>query len=305
MKIEFGTGARFARLNKKDAKELIDFAIESGIKSFDCGVNYGNWKSQPLLGNILKKYLRKNRSDFEISSKAGTHSQGLTHKKIFDATYIEDMILKSINDLNCDFLDYFFLHGPTKKELESPELIKKLIFLKEKGLIKNIGINTHDIDLMRYLNKYLSKDIDSVLIDYNLIQNDREDIINEFNSNNILVKAGTSLCQGLLINSPLEIVKRSLSPFYASRLVLSRNTRKLIKPSKILRKYIRKNHWNERNEIPLSFVINNKNVAKIPIGMLSKESIIKNLNIDKNPVSETTTNSVLDWFVNERKKNEI
>ena len=69
MKIEFGTGARFARLNKKDAKELIDFAIESGIKSFDCGVNYGNWKSQPLLGNILKKYLRKNRSDFEISSK--------------------------------------------------------------------------------------------------------------------------------------------------------------------------------------------------------------------------------------------
>ena len=49
MKLEFGTGARFVRLKKKYAEELISFAIESGIKSFDCGVNYGNWKSQPLL----------------------------------------------------------------------------------------------------------------------------------------------------------------------------------------------------------------------------------------------------------------
>ena len=305
MKLEFGTGARFARLRKNNAKELINFAIESGIKSFDCGVNYGNWKSQPLLGNILEKYLRKNRSDFQISSKAGTHSQGLTHKKIFEATYIEEMILKSIYDLNCNFLDHFFLHGPTKKDLESPELIKKLINLKENGLIKNIGINTHNIDVMRYANKFLSKDIDSVLIDYNLIQNDREDIINEFYSNNISVKVGTALCQGLLINSPLEIVKRSLSPFYAARLVLSSNTRKLIKPSRIIRNYIRDNHWEQRNAIPLSFVLNNKNVLKIPIGMLSKESIVNNINIDKNPASKITTDSVLNWYKNERKNHYI
>ena len=302
MKLEFGTGGRFGRLQKKNAKELVNFAIESGIKSFDCGVNYGNWKSQPLLGNILKKYLKENRSDFQISSKAGTHSQGFKNKKIFEVNYIEKMIFKSINDLNCIYLDHFFLHGPTEEVLESSELIKKLIFLKEKGLIKNIGINTHEINVMRYLNKNLSDEIDSVLIDYNLINNDREDIINEFNSNKILVKVGTSLCQGLLINSPSEIVKRSLSPFYASRLILSKNTRKLIKPSKIIRKYIKENYWSERDKIPLSFVQNNKSIFKIPIGMLSKDSIIKNLNIVKNPVSKKTTDAVLDWYLKTKSK---
>ena len=155
---------------------------------------------------------------------------------------------------------------------------------------------------MRYLNKNLSDEIDSVLIDYNLINNDREDIINEFNSNKILVKVGTSLCQGLLINSPSEIVKRSLSPFYASRLILSKNTRKLIKPSKIIRKYIKENYWSERDKIPLSFVQNNKSIFKIPIGMLSKDSIIKNLYIVKNPVSKKTTDAVLDWYLKTKSK---
>ena len=197
------------------------------------------------------------------------------------------------------FLDHFFLHGPTQEDLNSPELINKLIFLKEKGLIKNIGINTHDIDVMRFINKSLSKDIDSVLIDYNLIQNDREDVINEFYSNRILVKVGTALCQGLLINSPTEIVKRSLSAFYAARLIFSKNTSKFIMPARNIRKYIRENHWDQRNEIPLSFVLNNKNVFKIPIGMLSRESIIKNLQIDKNPISEDITNSVLNWILNQ------
>tara|TARA_A100001388_G_scaffold269400_1_gene245631 strand:- start:1017 stop:1928 length:912 start_codon:yes stop_codon:yes gene_type:complete len=299
MKLEFGTGARFAKLNKIYAEDLINFAIDSGIKSFDCGVNYGNWQSQPFLGTLLKRFLMDKRSDFEISSKAGTHSKGLTHQKIFEANYIEEMIIKSIKDLNCFFLDHFFLHGPTQEDLNSPELINKLIFLKEKGLIKNIGINTHDIDVMRFINKSLSKDIDSVLIDYNLIQNDREDVINEFYSNRILVKVGTALCQGLLINSPTEIVKRSLSAFYAARLIFSKNTSKFIMPARNIRKYIRENHWDQRNEIPLSFVLNNKNVFKIPIGMLSRESIIKNLQIDKNPISEDITNSVLNWILNQ------
>ena len=104
MKLEFGTGARFAKLNKIYAEDLINFAIDSGIKSFDCGVNYGNWQSQPFLGTLLKRFLMDKRSDFEISSKAGTHSKGLTHQKIFEANYIEEMIIKSIKDLNCFFL---------------------------------------------------------------------------------------------------------------------------------------------------------------------------------------------------------
>ena len=74
MKLEFGTGSRFALLKDKNAFQIIDFAIKNGIFRFDTAVNYGNWKTQPLLGRGLEKYLYEDREKFVISSKAGSHN---------------------------------------------------------------------------------------------------------------------------------------------------------------------------------------------------------------------------------------
>ena len=74
MKLEFGTGSSFARLSTNKAYFLVNYAIELGINKFDTGVNYGNWKSQPLLGLVLKEHLKKNIEKFIITSKAGSHS---------------------------------------------------------------------------------------------------------------------------------------------------------------------------------------------------------------------------------------
>ena len=55
MKLEFGTGSRFGRLNFIHAKNIIDYALKLGINRFDTGYTYGKFKSQPLLGRCLKK----------------------------------------------------------------------------------------------------------------------------------------------------------------------------------------------------------------------------------------------------------
>ena len=43
MKLEFGTGSRFGRLNFKYAKNIVDYAIKLGIKRFDTGYTYGRF----------------------------------------------------------------------------------------------------------------------------------------------------------------------------------------------------------------------------------------------------------------------
>ena len=106
--------------------ESAKLSHELGINKFDTGVNYGNWKTQPLLGLVLKEHIKKNREELVITSKAGTQNNG---SKNFSPDYIEHMINKSISDMQCKYLDKFYLHGPTLKEIETKGLLKKLISL--------------------------------------------------------------------------------------------------------------------------------------------------------------------------------
>ena len=297
MKIIFGTGSKFGFFNKKKAKRIVDYALKMGIRKFDTGVNYGQMKSQPLLGECLSKYLKNDRENFILSSKAGTHNSKNFQKlyKSFNPDYIENMINKSIKDLKCFYLDTFYLHGPTLKEIETKGLLKKLKDLLKEGKIKNIGINTHDLDVMKKISSGDYEEINSIQIDFNLLQQDRSTIFNLCKINNINISAGTVLCQGLLLESPISSLINKRSLFYVSRMILKKNTRRFFSSAKIARKYIKDNFPNEFDSIPLSFVLNNPSITSIPIGMLSEESINKNVRISQKTTSSKITENVGNW----------
>lgn len=225
MKIEFGTGSSFARLSKKKAYFLVNHAIDLGINRFDTGVNYGNWKSQPLLGLVLKEHIKNNRENLIISSKAGTHSFG---SKNFTPDYIEYMINKSISDMQCKYLDKFYLHDPNLKEIETKGLLKKLTNLVMKGKIKRFGVNTHNLNIIDKISRGIYQNISLLMIDYNLLQQNRGKIFESCRRNNIEITAGTSLCQGLLLQSPLESFFRSRNFFYLLRFILKKSTNKYL-----------------------------------------------------------------------------
>ena len=292
MKLEFGTGSAFARLSEHKAYFLVNYALELGIKGFDTGVNYGNWKTQPLLGLVLKEHIKKNREELVITSKAGTQNNG---SKNFSPDYIEHMINKSISDMQCKYLDKFYLHGPTLKEIETKGLLKKLISLVKEGKIKRFGVNTHQLLNMKKISTGNYEDMSLLLIDYNLLQQDREIIFDNCRKNNIEISGGNSICQGSLLRSPLESFFLNKNFFYLLRFIFKKSSKRFLYPAKNYRKFAKTNFPKEYKNIPLSFVLHNSSIKTIPIGMLSKSSIEKNINIEKNITPIELTREVGEW----------
>ena len=291
MKLEFGTGSAFARLSEKQAYFLVNYALDLGINRFDTGVNYGNWKTQPLLGLVLKEHIKRNREKLIITSKAGT---GNGYKN-FTPDYIEHMVNKSIDDMQCKYLDKFYLHGPSLGEIETKGLLKKLISLVREGKIKRFGVNTHNLLNMKKISTGFYENISLLLIDYNLLQQNREIIFDNCRKNNIEISCGNSLCQGTLIQSPLELFFRNRNFFYLLRFILKKSSKRFLLPAKNYRKFAKTNFPEEYKNIPLSFVLHNPSIKTIPIGMLSKSSIEKNINITKNITSKKLTTNVGEW----------
>ena len=285
MKLEFGTGSRFGRLNFIHAKNIIDHALKLGIKRFDTGYTYGNFKSQPLLGRCLKKEILDSRESISLSTKCSAISED----------YIEYCINKSIEKLDCKYIDNFHLWGPTLNQLENKNIFKKLKSLKRRGLILNISVNTHQLSIIKKISTGYFEEIEGIMVDFNLLQQDRKNYLKKIKKNNLTVFAGTILCQGLLIESIFKTYFRTLSPFYLGRAILQKHNRKFIFPAKKLRKYIKTNYRDSFEKIPLSFICNEKYIDYIPMGMLSSASLNKNVEIVNNPIDKKITSDVSKW----------
>ena len=127
--------------------------------------------------------------------------------------------VKSIADMQCKYLDKFYLHGPTLREIETTGLLKKLTSLVRDVKIKRFGVNTHELFVMKKISTGIYEDMSLLLIDYNLLQQDRGIIFDNCRKNNIEISCGNSLCQGTLIQSPLELFFRNRNFFYLLRFI--------------------------------------------------------------------------------------
>jgi len=275
-KLVFGTGGRFGRLSPHLASRLVDFAISQGIYSFDTGCNYSNGKSQLLLSQCLSPYLLSSSHKISISSKVA--ASNVPGKIISDITRIYSLF----QGLPIDCL---FLWGPTIEDLSCDSVWRQLNYAKSLGLVKRIGINTHDLDVMQFIcSSFVSGLIDDVMIDYNLLLTDREPFFPEFKKSDISIWAGTVLAQGFLVLSVFEMFLRTRSISYLARSFFNPPTAAMLRQCMKVRSFLRSSYFTSASRIPLSFVASNPYVDYIPMGMLSQSSMLRNLDIEKSLV---------------------
>jgi len=266
---------------EKKAEAIIFEAFERGVNFFDTGHNYCNFNAEPRLGNIVKNILSSNdRSKLVISSKAGTitpstpiFSKKAIISKDFSPDHIEKSCSESIQNLNCGYLDIFQLHGITESQV-TPMLIERLASMKEKGLFRYLGVNTHSEQDMLYVSKHPEL-FDMVLVDYNLLQLDREHVINELYKAGIGIVAGTVLAQGHLVEGKIGTIKSVADIWYLARAILKPSGRRLSKNSKKMRKAISRSSSMTAAQIAFAYVLENEAISSCVFGTTKISNLLE------------------------------
>nr|CDJ86496.1 Aldo keto reductase domain containing protein [Haemonchus contortus] len=143
-------GLGISRINGQESlSNSVKAALESGYRLFDTAELYGN---EAELGAALEEYLPKNglkREDIFITTKVQT--------KDGDATkWAEESIMGSLKRLRTKYLDMVLLHFPRDRwtgtddayEINKKgrrEVWQKMEQLKDRGLIKSIGVSNYEV----------------------------------------------------------------------------------------------------------------------------------------------------------------
>ncbi len=112
---------------------LIKNAFERGITTFDTAPSYGAGEAERRLGQALCKI---NRNKVFLCTKAGVNEEKTRN---FSPDAIIRSLDRSLQRLQCNYVDALFLHGPAASEL-TDNLIQLLSAEKKNGRVRFLGI---------------------------------------------------------------------------------------------------------------------------------------------------------------------
>jgi aryl-alcohol dehydrogenase-like predicted oxidoreductase len=119
---------------EKDAQEVVEKAIEGGIRFFDTAESYDNGGSEIRYGKYL---VPKYRDEVFIMSKS-TAEDGVTAKKHLEGT---------LSRLKCDYLDLWQVHSlKTPQDVDDRienEVLEVFHEAKAEGKVKHLGFTGH------------------------------------------------------------------------------------------------------------------------------------------------------------------
>lgn len=187
-------------ITDEQAQALLERAYVLGIRYFDTGFNYGF--AEERLGRILKSSEVLRREELVISTKFGERLVDGKWKMDFSPEWMEESLRISMDRLGVDYLDMFMCHGGSIDEM-TPALLSALQGLKKKGLVRAVGINTFTDSVIEWVAD--TKAFDFVMLDYNILRQDREPMIRRLHDNGIGVIAGAPLAESLYSNRIFRI----------------------------------------------------------------------------------------------------
>ena len=269
------------RFDEEVAVSVVRKAFDKGINFFDTGHNYSNFNAEPRLGLAISEILSAHgRESLVISSKGGSllgstsilPTPGIQLQD-FRPESIEESCKRSIQNLRCDYLDIFQLHGIQSWQF-TPELIDRLHSMKGRGLFRWLGVNTHDSTLMKHIASSPGL-CDMVLIDYNVLQLDREPLIDALAQAGVAVVAGTILAQGHIIKSKIGSVRSGSFFWYLARSLFKPSSRRLARVSRPMRHILRSVPGMTASQAAFAYVLSNSSVSSCVFGTTQIANLIE------------------------------
>ncbi len=274
-------GKRF--ISDEEAMALFERAYESGIRYFDTGYSYG--LAEERIGKILRESKIVKRKDLIISSKFGTKLDAGKYIHDWTPEWMRESVKTSLKRMGIDYLDMLMCHGPQIADM-TDEFLDAMRSLKEEGLTRAIGINTFDTDVIEYVRD--TKCFDFVMLDYNIMRQDREELIAQLHDVGIGVIAGAALAESLYSNRVFRIRKLKDIWYLARAFVNHRD--KLAQKNNF--KFMNKVEGVTSTQLALKYVLDNPAVTTAVFGTTTMSHLIENVGAVKIIIPDDIKNKI-------------
>ena len=230
-------GNIFRPISEQQSREMINFAWDSGIRSYDTAPMYGHGLSEARVGESLRW---KNRDGYLLITKVGRtlHPKrrseidftpwvdGLPFEMRFDYSY--DGVMRAFEDSNqrlgLERIDVAFIHdidvfthGPDQQKIYFKQAMdgayRALENLRENGHVTAIGVGINEADVM--YTAFLHGDFDACLLAgrYTLLeQGGLHDLLPLCEERNASVLVGGGFNSGILATGAVEGAKYNYAP---------------------------------------------------------------------------------------------
>jgi len=141
-----------------ESDTFIKLALDHGVNHIDVAPTYGSGRAEHILGRWVKEY----RANLFVACK----TQKRTKKEAADE------LNGSLKNLQTDYFDLYQLHGlddpeELKTALSENGVVRAILDAREQGLVKYIGITSHNPEnIMKALKSF---DFDTVLLPVNYV----------------------------------------------------------------------------------------------------------------------------------------
>ncbi|MFC3886637.1 aldo/keto reductase [Bacillus songklensis] len=257
----YGIANKTGKPNKKDALDIINYAVSKGINSLDTAPGYG--ESESIIGEFIheQKTLKRKLPTIITKIPSVNLDCGSTTENM--VAYVKKMVMSSLNKLNIQSIDVCLLHNPDDMTSYEGEVVSSLVKLKHEGLIKKIGISIYHPDEIKQvisLGCFDAVQIPINILDHRLINSG---LLNELSKHGIDIYARSIYLQGLIFLDPAD-----LPPYLQNAKEPLQKLRKLsleigLSPS----------------ELSMLFVRDIPEIKKIVIGCETKKQVESNLKL--------------------------
>ncbi len=145
---EIGLGGEWLeRHNTAEVKEVIDHCAAAGINILDC------WMSEPNVRSNIGAALEGQRERWIIQGHIGSTWQNGQYVRSRDLDKVREAFQDLLNRLRTDYIDLGMIHFVDEiaefHRIMEGEFIAFVKGLKQKGIIRHIGMSTHNPDVAK------------------------------------------------------------------------------------------------------------------------------------------------------------
>ena len=144
---------RINKLEKKDARYVIENAMDTGVDLFDHADIYGAGESESVFAEAIDMN-DDVREKMKLQTKCGIRDGYFD----FSKDHILESVEGSLKRLKTDYVDSLLLHRPDAL-FEPEEVAEAFTVLKESGKVRYFGVSNQNPMQIELLKKYLKEDL--------------------------------------------------------------------------------------------------------------------------------------------------